>query len=936
VEDLHTRHSWEFRAYKDSDGDPRGKYPWFVGGHRVNGSGLLNGAFHAQHNFGHTINNLPALGEVEANASGSTYLMYVDGVLGDVSDDDDIGTGAFYFQRRAFLKNSSTATLSLTISELYLMLADGNPYSPSGEECGMWDFSMHTDPQILRGHCWMALWAQAGMTVSAFDLSGNFRWKGEGQVVLRGWIDNFEHITYPYSFSKQLLGYGDVDFEEINLDPTTSAEVSLSRPKRVQIPLDNVPVGGRFMVVTRAHVMTYNRRQGESEAIAYFRDPQSTGGRIELTYEGLEPIEPFTDEEPDFPPPPPPVCSTGTTPQAGSVQFGAPEAHIGEGSFAARVFVTRTGGSQGDLLLRLRTSGGTANAADFEVQDTPVYFADGDAHEQSIFIPVNDNSAEDGSRTVNLTLSDLHGCGVIGTPDSIVMTIHDDDAPPPPPPPEYTVGGEVTGLLGAGLVLREFEGVDEIITANGPYAFDVPRLPGTRYDIRVSRQPSNPVQQCSVVNATGTIGDSNVTNVNVHCVNTPDSFGVDPTFGAAGRVVDANPGSAVALQADGRIVVASRLYGAARLTRYLPDGALDTAFGAGGYVDVPLGGGTHDALNKLIIQSDGRILAAGFRYNDASSSEDFVVMRFNADGSPDASFGTQGSVLTDFGVGGQDRARDMLLQPDGKIVLAGTEAHATGGVYSEVNFGAARYNADGTLDAGFGMAGLAVIRLANYAINGHAAVLQPDGAIVIAGQARANGGSFQDTAVARLLPDGSMDTAYGVAGIRRVNLSSGYDDFATDALLMPDGKLILSLFQGPNGSRDFTLARFTSAGELDTSFNGTGQRSTSLGASNDIARHLALDAGGKIIAAGDSADTIYQNGGDFAIARFNADGSIDGTFGYNGAIKVDFYGADDSVDGGIVVQPDGNIVAVGVAVSGTSPQFGMVRVLPAGRTDGPS
>jgi uncharacterized delta-60 repeat protein len=283
----------------------------------------------------------------------------------------------------------------------------------------------------------------------------------------------------------------------------------------------------------------------------------------------------------------------------------------------------------------------------------------------------------------------------------------------------------------------------------------------------------------------------------------------------------------------------------------------------------------------------------------------------------------------------EPRARHVL-QPEGRIVLVGTEAHATGGAYAEVNFAAVRYNADGTLDAGFGAGGLATVRLTNYAINGYAAVLQADGAIVIAGQARPNTGSYQDTAIARLLPNGSVDTAYGVSGIRRVNLSSGNDDYATDAVLMSDGKVVLSLFHGPNGTRDFTLARFTSTGELDTSFNGTGLRSTSLGTANDIARHLALDANGRIIAAGDSADTLYQNGGDFAIARFNADGSLDSTFGYNGAIKVDFYAADDSVDGGIAVQPDGNIVAVGVAVSGTVPQFGMVRVLPAGRTNGPS
>jgi uncharacterized delta-60 repeat protein len=170
--------------------------------------------------------------------------------------------------------------------------------------------------------------------------------------------------------------------------------------------------------------------------------------------------------------------------------------------------------------------------------------------------------------------------------------------------------------------------------------------------------------------------------------------------------------------------------------------------------------------------------------------------------------------------------------------------------------------------------------------------------------------------------------------VRRVNLSSG-DDFATDAVLMPDGKVVLSLFAGENGSRDFTLARFTSAGDLDLAFNGSGTLSVSLGLADDVVRHLALDDAGRIVAAGSSSETTYQSGADFAIVRFNADGTSDRTFGRNGAVKADFYAGDDSIDGAVLVQPDGNIVAIGVAVSGTVPKLGMIRA-PSTGVQGPS
>jgi uncharacterized delta-60 repeat protein len=561
-----------------------------------------------------------------------------------------------------------------------------------------------------------------------------------------------------------------------------------------------------------------------------------------------------------------------------------------------------------------------------------VHFADGDAETRVVWIPLKDNAVEQPARELDLELVELQGCGRLGTPSTILMNIRDDDAPPPPPPTTWSVGGVISGLTGTGLVLRDFgKSADEVITRNGPWAFDNPRLPGTTYDVRVTQQPSAPIQQCTVENATGTVADADVVDVNVNCITPTASPGLDPAFGTDGKVVDDLRGKAVALQADGKIVVAGWRYGAAQLSRYNTNGTLDTTFGTAGKVDVTLGGGTSDEINKLSVLADGKILASGTMLNLATGNDDFMVLRFNSDGSADTGFGGNGRTLTDFGMQGDDRARDMLLQPDGRIVLVGTESHATGGAYGESNFAAARYNADGTLDAGFGSAGLAVVKLTDYALFGTAGVLQSDGDIVIVGQARPNGSTYNDTALTGLRPDGS-----GTGGVQRVNLNTSGDDYPTDALLMPEDKILVSLFTGLNGSRDFTLARFTSGGSLDSGFGGTGYKSVSLGQANDIARHLALDAGGRIIAVGDSSETIYQNGSDFVLARFTVDGDLDTTFGFNGAIKTDFFGADDSANGGVVVQGDGNMVAAGVAVSGTVAKLGLVRAVPAARPNPPN
>src|SRR5262249_19285229 len=164
--------------------------------------------------------------------------------------------------------------------------------------------------------------------------------------------------------------------------------------------------------------------------------------------------------------------------------------------------------------------------------------------------------------------------------------------------------------------------------------------------------------------------------------------------------------TSLALQADGKIVAAGLAYHAGpvsssdfALARYNPDGSLDPSFGAAGKLTSDFFG-NWDQANGVAIQPDGKIVAAGTAGHTTSSSTlDFALARYNPDGSLDPTFGSSGKQTTDF-FGNQDSAFGLVIQPDGKIVLAGYAHH--GDDTSTSDFALARYNIDGTLDSGFG------------------------------------------------------------------------------------------------------------------------------------------------------------------------------------------------------------------------------------------
>jgi uncharacterized delta-60 repeat protein len=283
-----------------------------------------------------------------------------------------------------------------------------------------------------------------------------------------------------------------------------------------------------------------------------------------------------------------------------------------------------------------------------------------------------------------------------------------------------------------------------------------------------------------------------------------------------------------------------------------------------------------------------------------------------APGDLDPSFGTGGTVITSFG--GSDVASAVVVQPDGKLVVAGRTNIAGNTV-----FALARYNPNGGLDPTFGTGGLVTTDFGSTD-QALAVALQADGKIVTAGR------RGSDVIVARYNANGSQDTLFGSNG--RVITNFGATELALTLVLQPDGKIVVAgrtNKPAPNGNFDFALARYESAGTLDLTFGTAGLVTTDFGGSVDRAFAMALQPDGKLVVVGDSD-------ANFALARYNSDGSLDPSFGTGGKVITTFGGTDQA--SAVILQPDGKIVVAGQTDTGVSIDFALARYMPNGSLDG--
>jgi uncharacterized delta-60 repeat protein len=391
---------------------------------------------------------------------------------------------------------------------------------------------------------------------------------------------------------------------------------------------------------------------------------------------------------------------------------------------------------------------------------------------------------------------------------------------------------------------------------------------------------------------------------------------LDPTFSGDGKQTTdfgfgLSSAAATVLQPDGKIIAvgADDAHFDFALARYNPDGRLDTTFSGDGRQTTEFGG--NDSAAGVALQPDGKIMVVG---RGGDFGNDFALARYNPNGSLDASFSGDGRQTTDFG--GGDAAADVVLQPDGKIVVAG----GAGG-----EFALARYNPNGSLDVSFSGDGRQTTDFGgNDAASGVA--IQPDGKTVAVGVA--SSGSAGDFALARYNSDGSLDATFSGDGRQTTDFAGS--DQAKGLVLQGDGKIVAVGFAGEfgTGGGDFALARYNVNGALDTSFSGDGKQTTDFGASfGEGANAVALQGDGKIVAVGDGGGG-GRFGDDFALARYNPNGSPDPSFSGDGRQTTDFLGSDRAA--GVALQGDGKIVVVGRADFG---HFALARYNPNGSLD---
>jgi uncharacterized delta-60 repeat protein len=390
------------------------------------------------------------------------------------------------------------------------------------------------------------------------------------------------------------------------------------------------------------------------------------------------------------------------------------------------------------------------------------------------------------------------------------------------------------------------------------------------------------------------VGSANVTNIAVQCQTTVIRSGLDTAFGSNGRVTTPGngEGDAVLIQPDGHIVtvgpreVGVNFHFQFGATRHDAAGNLDTGFGTGGVVTTSLGGNDDKAFDAAMFP-DGGFVAVGQADPHGLANTDFGIVRYTADGQPDPTFDTDGVLASDLS-GHDDVANAVAVQPDGKIVVGGLAEPNP----FNADFALARYNPDGTLDTTFGGDGIVTTDLGTFGDGITDIALQSDGKIV------AVGATDNDAALARYLPDGTLDPTFGGAGtvvggigtnevkgvaiapggtilvagtrgeaaivasygpngklnlgfgsfgVAEADLTSGFDS-GDDLVVKPDGDIVLVGSASSSTVSDMALVRFKPDGTLDTSvtadFNGIG----------DFGHALAIDSAGRIVAAGAGAE----------------------------------------------------------------------------------
>jgi uncharacterized delta-60 repeat protein len=385
---------------------------------------------------------------------------------------------------------------------------------------------------------------------------------------------------------------------------------------------------------------------------------------------------------------------------------------------------------------------------------------------------------------------------------------------------------------------------------------------------------------------------------------------------------------ALAVQPDGNIIVAGTSDGSASksfaLARYTPAGRLDPSFGQDGKTLTQFGSADAEVV-ALLLQPDGKIIVVGYTHAvlDPARALNLVLARYTRSGSVDQSFGIGGTVTASLPIGLFGTVSDAVLQPDGKIIIA-VRSFAHRG-----DFALIRYLPTGKIDIGFGTAGT-VMTSASFPVAAVSLALQSHGKILVVGTPQITDGAMGfviplDVSdfcpgprdgrffVARYHSDGRTDTSFAGEGLKVINISAfrAVTAFASQ----PDGKIVI----GGEADCHFALARYDTQGNPDRTFGRDGVATSNLG--RGALSPLAVQPDGKIVGMGYAYD-------DLLTVRYNADGSVDSSFGTSGTVTVPL--GDKAA---VSCQPDGKLVITGSVYKEADPDFAVLRYHPNGTLD---
>lgn len=344
----------------------------------------------------------------------------------------------------------------------------------------------------------------------------------------------------------------------------------------------------------------------------------------------------------------------------------------------------------------------------------------------------------------------------------------------------------------------------------------------------------------------------------------------------------------------------------------------------------------HDRLFGVAWGASGRFYGVGVIADGTEATADFrtLVRRFNADGTPDMTWGTNGVATHNLAVGaGGEVARGVVVQSTGKVVVLATVEHAGAADARDRDVALARFNADGTLDTAFGTGGVVTLDLSDGVLDGEtyvadsawALVAYADDRLVISGSRKRDGGMDSDFAVVRLSADGARDMTFGTAGVASVDVNNRSASARTVTILA-DGSIVGAGYMSDGGVVKPVLFKLTPAGQLDATF-GTGGVYTETVLPVATEAYAARLQGTSFVTAGYGRGSSTENL-DWLSLRISAAGVRDATYGTMGVARLDRMAFNDNARD-LAILSDNRVLMVGGGRSSETNSDGMIAMLTA-------